>query len=78
VPRLAFGIPQLLDGIDVVVLVMGLFAVGETLYQALHYGRRPIEAVVLREGASMSRDDWRRSWGPWLRGTAIGFPLGVL
>jgi putative tricarboxylic transport membrane protein len=26
----------------------------------------------------MSRDDWRRSWKPWLRGTAIGFPLGVL
>ena len=26
----------------------------------------------------MSREDWRRSWRPWLRGTAIGFPLGVL
>jgi putative tricarboxylic transport membrane protein len=26
----------------------------------------------------MSRDEWRRSWKPWLRGTAIGFPLGVL
>jgi putative tricarboxylic transport membrane protein len=76
--RFSFGIPQLLDGIDVVVLVMGLFAVGETLHQALTHGRQPIEAVVLREGASMSRDDWRRSWRPWLRGTAIGFPLGVL
>ena len=26
----------------------------------------------------MSREDWKRSWKPWLRGTAIGFPLGVL
>jgi putative tricarboxylic transport membrane protein len=26
----------------------------------------------------MSRQDWARSWKPWLRGTAIGFPLGVL
>ena len=26
----------------------------------------------------MSRDDWKRSWKPWLRGTVIGFPLGVL
>ena len=26
----------------------------------------------------MTRDDWRRSWKPWLRGTAVGFPLGVL
>jgi putative tricarboxylic transport membrane protein len=76
--RFSFGIPQLLDGIDVVVLVMGLFAVGETLYQALRYASHPVEAVTLREGAAMSREDWRRSWRPWLRGTAIGFPLGVL
>jgi len=26
----------------------------------------------------MTRDDWQRSWKPWLRGTAIGFPLGAL
>jgi putative tricarboxylic transport membrane protein len=26
----------------------------------------------------MSKEDWKRSWKPWLRGTAIGFPLGAL
>ena len=26
----------------------------------------------------MSADEWSRSWKPWLRGTAIGFPLGAL
>ena len=26
----------------------------------------------------MSREDWKRSWKPWLRGTALGFPIGVL
>jgi putative tricarboxylic transport membrane protein len=26
----------------------------------------------------MTRDDWRRSWKPWLRGTAIGFPIGTI
>ena len=26
----------------------------------------------------MTRDEWSRSWRPWLRGTAIGFPLGAL
>jgi putative tricarboxylic transport membrane protein len=76
--RFAFGIPQLLDGIDVVILVMGLFAVGEALHQAVRYGRQPLEPVTLRAGASLTRDEWRRSWKPWLRGTAIGFPLGVL
>ena len=26
----------------------------------------------------MGREDWRRSWKPWLRGTAFGFPFGAL
>jgi putative tricarboxylic transport membrane protein len=76
--RFSFGIPQLLDGIDVMILVIGLFAVGETLYQAWRHGREEEEVVALHEFTGMSRDDWRRSWKPWLRGTAIGFPLGVL
>jgi putative tricarboxylic transport membrane protein len=68
----------LLDGIDVVILVIGLFAVGETLHQAALHGQKPPKAVTLQTFTGMSRDDWRRSWRPWLRGTAIGFPLGVL
>jgi putative tricarboxylic transport membrane protein len=76
--RFSFGVPQLLDGIDVVILVMGLFAVGETMYQAWRHGRDELQAVTLHDFSGMSRDDWRRSWRPWLRGTAIGFPLGVL
>ena len=76
--RFAFGIPQLLDGIDVLILVIGLFAVGETFYQAWRHGRDPVEVVVLQRFTGMNREEWRRSWRPWLRGTAIGFPLGVL
>jgi putative tricarboxylic transport membrane protein len=26
----------------------------------------------------MNKKEWKRSWKPWLRGTAIGFPLGVI
>src|SRR5687767_2533954 len=76
--RFSFGIPQLLDGIDVLILVIGLFAVGETFYQAWRHGRDAPEAIALQSFTGMSREDWRRSWRPWLRGTAIGFPLGVL
>jgi putative tricarboxylic transport membrane protein len=76
--RLSFGIPQLLDGIDVVILVIGLFAVGETIYQAWRHGRDEVAILTLHDFTGMSRDDWKRSWKPWLRGTAIGFPLGVL
>jgi putative tricarboxylic transport membrane protein len=76
--RFSFGIPQLLDGIDVIILVIGLFAVGETLHQAARRGGDEPRAVQLESFIGMSRDEWRRSWKPWLRGTAIGFPLGVL
>ena len=77
--RFSFGIPQLLDGIDVVILVIGSFAVGETLHQAVRYGREELAPAKLpTRFTGMSREEWRRSWKPWLRGTAIGFPLGVL
>ena len=76
--RFSFGIPQLLDGIDVVILVIGLFAVGETVYQAWIYNGTEPDVIVLHDFTGMNREEWRRSWKPWLRGTAIGFPLGVL
>jgi putative tricarboxylic transport membrane protein len=76
--RFSFGIPQLLDGIDVLILVIGLFAVGETMYQAWRSDGDDTINVPQQRLTGMSRDDWRRSWKPWLRGTAIGFPLGVL
>jgi putative tricarboxylic transport membrane protein len=76
VPRLTLGIPQLLDGIDVVVVAVGLFAVGEVLYVA----SRDLDAEIVTHRGSlwMTRDEWGRSWKPWLRGAAIGFPLGAL
>ena len=38
--RYTFGVAQLLDGIDVVVIVVGLFAIGETLFAASSAGTR--------------------------------------
>ncbi len=57
-PRLTFGIPQLLDGIDVVVVAVGLFAVGEVLYAA---SRAMLDdrAIVPSRGSLV--DDARRS-----------------
>jgi putative tricarboxylic transport membrane protein len=77
--RLSLGIPQLLDGVDVVLLVIGLFAVGETFYMAWRRDADEAEPAK-RTGAArwMTREDWARSWKPWLRGAAIGFPLGAL
>jgi putative tricarboxylic transport membrane protein len=75
--RLTLGLPELADGIDVVVVAVGLFAVGEALWVAAHLRRAPIEVIGV-SNVRMTRDDWRRSWKPWLRGTAIGFPFGAV
>jgi putative tricarboxylic transport membrane protein len=75
--RLTLGLPELADGIDVVVVAVGLFAIGEALWVAAHLRRTPIEIIDV-SNVRMTRDDWRRSWKPWLRGTAIGFPFGAV
>jgi putative tricarboxylic transport membrane protein len=75
--RLTFGIAELASGIDVVVVAVGLFAVGEALWTAAHLRRRPVEVIPVGN-PRMSRADWSRSWKPWLRGTAIGFPFGAI
>jgi len=75
--RLTFGVPYLLDGIDVVIVAVGLFAVGEALTGlARDQGEGGVLAIASR--ITMTSEDWARSWKPWLRGTAIGFPLGAL
>ena len=75
--RLTLGLPYLLDGLDPTIVAIGLFAVGETL--ALAAGPPQGHSVLpLERTRWMTRDDWARSWKPWLRGTAIGFPLGAL
>ncbi|WP_454020615.1 tripartite tricarboxylate transporter permease [Azospirillum sp. Marseille-Q6669] len=76
--RLAFGVPELLDGIDTVVVAVGLFAVGETLYVASRHRFETEEIYALKGSKWMSREDWARSWKPWLRGTLLGFPIGTL
>jgi putative tricarboxylic transport membrane protein len=76
--RFAFGVPELLDGIDVVVLAVGLFAVGEALYMAAYAGRQPATLEKMSGSLWMSKEDWRRSVPAWARATAIGFPFGTI
>ena len=76
--RLTMGTPNLFDGISVTTLAVALFAIGETL--AVVSARQMAEEKVepVKGSVWMSREDWKRSWIPWLRGTAIGFPIGAM
>jgi putative tricarboxylic transport membrane protein len=76
--RFALGIPQLLDGVDIVVVAVGLFAVGEAFYIASRPALVAATIEPIRGSLWMTVEDWRRSWLPWLRGTVLGFPFGAL
>src|SRR3954469_8896344 len=79
--RLTFGVDQLGNGIDIVIVAVGLFAVGEALHMASKLRSRVDEDEVIQpeeSGRWLSPSDWRRSWKPWLRGAGIGFPFGAL
>ncbi|GAA3732153.1 tripartite tricarboxylate transporter permease [Spinactinospora alkalitolerans] len=74
--RFTFGSMNLLGGIPFVEVMIGLFAVGEVLYQ-LRVG----ESAPIRAGfrdLMITRTELRRSGGPIMRGSLIGFLLGCL
>ena len=75
--RYTGGVPEFLDGIEVVLVAVGLFAVGECFYTAMYEGRSASDLNRM-DRVHMTRSQWRRSWPAWLRGTAIGFPFGTL
>lgn len=76
--RLTFGNAYALDGISTVIVIVSLFAVGEALYVAFKGRFGEAKIIKFKGRAYMTKEDWSRSWWPWARGAAIGFPLGVL
>jgi len=76
-PRFTFGKMELMDGIGLVPIVMGLFGISEVLLN--------IEQIIKREvfetkfkGLMPSLKDWKDSAGPMARGSVLGFLLGIL
>ncbi len=78
--RLTLGVPELLDGIDNVVVIIGVFGVGEVLwYVVSSYVKREGEVERLQAGRWIpNRQEWRESAYPILRGTLVGFLTGLL
>jgi TctA family transporter len=78
VARFDFGIPELQDGVGIVVLAMGLFGVTEII--ASIYGLKSSSNKVDVSMKSMlpTRDEMKRSVGPMVRGSGLGAFFGVL
>lgn len=75
--RYTGGVPEMLDGIEIVLVAVGLFAVAEAMYAVLYEGR-VVDSQNKLSKVHMTAKDWRRSWPAWLRGTAIGAPFGCI
>jgi putative tricarboxylic transport membrane protein len=75
--RFTFGLTKLSDGFDFVVVVMGLFGISEILCNMESPEVRDIFKTAIR-GLYPNLEDWRRCWSSILRGSVIGFFIGVL
>nr|WP_272902421.1 tripartite tricarboxylate transporter permease [Brevibacterium daeguense] len=74
--RFTFGSVNLLSGLDFIAIMIGLFAIGEVLHQIHRGGEAPIRAGF--KDLLVTRTELRRSVAPALRGTGLGFGIGVL
>jgi TctA family transporter len=75
--RFTFGLPNITDRLDFIVVAVGLFAFAEIATRIEHgeQARHPMAKVA---GLLPTRDDLRASWKAVLRGTALGAAFGVL
>ncbi|MDR7452738.1 MAG: tripartite tricarboxylate transporter permease [Armatimonadota bacterium] len=77
VPRFTFNIPYLLDGIDFVVVVIGLFAISEIMLSVEELRGAPRRPVKL-ERIWLGVRDFLQSFWAIIRGSVIGFYIGIL
>jgi putative tricarboxylic transport membrane protein len=77
--RYAFGIPEMMDGMDFLPVAIGLFGLGEVLA-----GAEMAAGITIFQGRYGIRDvlpsakDWARSRWAIVRGTVLGFSVGLL
>lgn len=76
-PRLTYGLDVLFDGLDLIPIIMGLFGISEVLLNLEVEEKREIYETKIK-GLLPSLEDWKLSTKPILRGSLLGFFLGVI
>lgn len=77
VERWAGGLPFFTDGVEILLVAVGVFVVAEVLHAAMFEGAQPTRWQAVGP-VRLLRSDYRRSWRAWLRGTVLGTPLGCV
>jgi putative tricarboxylic transport membrane protein len=75
--RYTFDMPELADGINFVIVAMGMFGLGEIIKNLESQGARH---VMLKKvtGLMLKKEDFKRIMAPIFRGTVLGSALGIL
>lgn len=77
--RFTFGIGELQGGIDFVIVIIGVFGIGEVFENLEHIARDVVKPVQKKFGRIwITMDDWKRCFWPIMRETPVGFVIGIL
>lgn len=78
VTRFTFGVLELQTGVDFLVVIIGIYALGEVYknFRSIREGRISIQKKFGR--IWFSKEDWKRSRMPILRSAPLGFFVGAL
>jgi putative tricarboxylic transport membrane protein len=77
-PRFTFGSEQLRLGIDFLPIAVGLFGISEILSIALEKYLKPVVNKIRLKELYPNAEEIRRSINPMLRGSVLGFFVGLL
>ncbi len=77
IPRLTYGIERLWEGIGLIPAVMGLFGISEVLINIEKEEEKTVLEASLK-GLLPNLEDWKNSAKPIVRGTLLGFFLGII
>ena len=76
VPRYTFRNPELMDGLEFLVVAIGLFALSEVLVNLANTGEAVLERLSIKGRLWMNKEDWKRFTPACIRGTLSGFFVG--
>ncbi|AZO94862.1 tripartite tricarboxylate transporter permease [Iocasia frigidifontis] len=76
--RFTFGVLELQTGIDFLVVIIAIYALGEVFkcFKEIHEGKKKAQTKFGK--IWITKEDWKKSWLPILRSTPLGFFVGAL
>ncbi len=78
VSRFTFGNLEMLDGLEFLVVAIGLFALSEVLTNLADMRQAVMERLSIKGGLWLTKEDWKRATPAFIRGTLSGFFVGGL